>query len=191
MGGGGRGGPDRGAVRCCSHPRAGCTRGSASRHAWPEHALPPPVSPQDSEPVTALAMSPDGQTLFSASRALLVRAWSTTTGRPVQSFPGHKAPVAAMAVDPTGTLLATASADHHTRVFDIAGGFCTHSFGGHRCGAGDGRLGCPGKKGAGRGCVFEGMGSAGLTGARRALPGRANGGGKKGVLWARPPGNCR
>lgn len=89
-------------------------------------------TPQDSEPVTALAISPDGRTVFSASRALLLRAWSAETGKVVQTYVGHKAPVAGIAVDPTGSLLATVSADHSTRVWDVAGGFCTHSFGGHR-----------------------------------------------------------
>ncbi|KAL6770716.1 hypothetical protein ACKKBF_B32345 [Auxenochlorella protothecoides x Auxenochlorella symbiontica] len=88
--------------------------------------------PGDSEPVTALAISPDGRTIFSASRALLLRAWSAETGKVVQTYVGHKAPVAGIAVDPTGSLLATVSADHSTRVWDVAGGFCTHSFGGHR-----------------------------------------------------------
>lgn len=88
--------------------------------------------PGDSEPVTALAISPDGSLIFTASRALLLRAWSTETGRPVQTFVGHRAPVAGMAVHSSGTLLATVSADHTTRVWDIAGGYCTHSFGSHR-----------------------------------------------------------
>ncbi|KFM22720.1 Transducin beta-like protein 3 [Auxenochlorella protothecoides] len=88
--------------------------------------------PGDSEPVTALAISPDGRAVFSASRALLLRAWSAETGKVVQTYVGHKAPVAGIAVDPTGSLLATVSADHSTRVWDVAGGFCTHSFGGHR-----------------------------------------------------------
>lgn len=88
---------------------------------------------QDSEPVTALAVSPDGRLLFAASRSLQLRCWSIDTGQALRSFRGHKAPVADMDVDRTGALLATASADRSVRVWDIDGGFCTHSFTGHRC----------------------------------------------------------
>lgn len=41
---------------------------------------------QDSEPVTALALSPNGHLLFSASRSLQQRCWSLETGQAVRSF---------------------------------------------------------------------------------------------------------
>lgn len=98
---------------------------------------PPPAAcrhcrPQDSEPVTALALSPDGRLLFAASRSLQLRCWSVESGQVLRSYRGHKAPVADMVVDASGGLLATASADRSVRVWDVDGGFCTHAFTGHR-----------------------------------------------------------
>lgn len=87
---------------------------------------------QDSEPVTALALSPDAALLYAASRSLQLRCWSLASGQQLRSFVGHKAPVADLAVDATGGLLASASADRTVRVWDADGGFCTHSFTGHR-----------------------------------------------------------
>lgn len=41
---------------------------------------------QDSEPVTALTLSPDSRLLFSASRSLQQRCWSMETGQAIRSF---------------------------------------------------------------------------------------------------------
>lgn len=87
--------------------------------------------PGDSEPVTAVALSPDGRLLFAASRSLQLRCWSLESGRAVRSYKGHAAPIADMALDASSTLLATGSADRTVRVWDVDGGFCTHSFAGH------------------------------------------------------------
>lgn len=87
---------------------------------------------QDSEPITSLALSPDGKTLYSASRSLQLKFWSVETGKSLRSLKAHKAPIADMAVDSSGGMLATASADRTARVWDTDRGFCTHSFGGHR-----------------------------------------------------------
>ena len=98
--------------------------------------LPARRRPQDSEPVTALALSPDGRLLFAASRSLQLRCWSMESGQVLRSYKGHKAPIADMAVDATGGLLATSSADRTVRVGDVDAGFCTHPYTGHRCGEG-------------------------------------------------------
>ena len=90
------------------------------------------VTTQDSEPVTALALSPDAKTLFVASRSLQLRSFDVDTGRYVRAFKGHRAPIADMTVDASGGLLASASADRSARVWDVDGGFCTHHFTGHR-----------------------------------------------------------
>jgi U3 small nucleolar RNA-associated protein 13 len=102
--------------------------------------------PGDSEPVTALALSPDGRVVYAASRSLQVRAFDLSGSgsaaaaadgaaapppRELRAFRGHRAPVAAMAVHPSGGLLATASADRSARVWDADGGFCTHALTGH------------------------------------------------------------
>ncbi|KAL0028929.1 hypothetical protein WJX77_006509 [Trebouxia sp. C0004] len=85
----------------------------------------------DSEAITALAFSPDGKHLFSASRSLQLKWWSVEQATCLRTWKGHRAPVVHMAVDSSGGLLATASADKSAKVWDVEGGFCTHSFTGH------------------------------------------------------------
>ncbi|KAL0037148.1 hypothetical protein WJX79_002653 [Trebouxia sp. C0005] len=85
----------------------------------------------DSEAITALAFSPEGKHLFSASRSLQLKWWSVEQATCLRTWKGHRAPVAHMAVDCSGGLLATASADKSAKVWDVEGGFCTHSFTGH------------------------------------------------------------
>ncbi|KAG5559046.1 hypothetical protein RHGRI_008836 [Rhododendron griersonianum] len=72
----------------------------------------------DSEPVTALALSPDDKFLFSSGHSRQIR--------------GHEGPVMGMACDASGGLLATAGADRKVLVWDVDGGFCTHFFKGHK-----------------------------------------------------------
>ncbi len=88
--------------------------------------------PGDTEAVTALAFSPSGTRLYSASRSLQQKCWDVTSGGALRSWKGHKGPVLAMAVDPSGSLLASASADRSCRVWDTEGFYCTHAFHGHR-----------------------------------------------------------
>lgn len=49
---------------------------------------------QDSEPITALAYTPAGDRLFTASRSLLQRSWDANTGRSLRSWkvPPHPPP---------------------------------------------------------------------------------------------------
>jgi U3 small nucleolar RNA-associated protein 13 len=95
----------------------------------------------DTEPVTALAWSPSGSRLYSASRSLQQRCWEVPAGggdapaAPVRSWRGHKAPILAMALDAEGGLLASAGADRSCRVWDTEGFYCTHAFHGHKCAA--------------------------------------------------------
>jgi WD40 repeat protein len=89
--------------------------------------------PGDTEPVTALAFSPSGNRLYSASRSLQQHCWDVSNGAAVRSWKGHRGPVLAMAVDPSGGLLASASADRSCRVWDTEGFYCTHAFHGHKC----------------------------------------------------------
>ncbi|CAK0748051.1 hypothetical protein CVIRNUC_001810 [Coccomyxa viridis] len=89
--------------------------------------------PGDTEPVTALAFSPSGKRLYSASRSLQQQCWDVSSETQIRAWKkGHRGPILAMDVDPTGSLLATASADASCRVWDTEGFYCTHSFTGHR-----------------------------------------------------------
>ena len=88
--------------------------------------------PGDTEPVTALAFSPSGKRLYSASRSLQQQCWDVSSETQIRAWKGHRGPILAMDVDSMGSLLATASADTSCRVWDTEGFYCTHSFAGHR-----------------------------------------------------------
>ncbi|PSS04567.1 Transducin beta-like protein [Actinidia chinensis var. chinensis] len=86
----------------------------------------------DSEPVTALALSPNDTFLFSSSHSRQIRVWDISSLKCLRSWKGHEGPVMAMACDASGGLLATAGADRKVLVWDVDGGFCTHFFKGHK-----------------------------------------------------------
>ncbi|KOU97999.1 WD40 repeat domain-containing protein, partial [Streptomyces sp. XY533] len=68
---------------------------------------------------TAVAFSPDGSLLATASFDGMVRLWDPTTHRPVdRPSIGHTRPVTAVAFSPDGSLLATASFDGMVRLWD-------------------------------------------------------------------------
>ncbi|KAL8538391.1 hypothetical protein ACS0TY_000402 [Phlomoides rotata] len=86
----------------------------------------------DSEPVTALILSPDDKLLFSASHSRQIRVWDLSSLKCLRSWKGHEGPVMGMACHASGGLLATAGADMKVQVWDVDGGFCTHYFKGHK-----------------------------------------------------------
>lgn len=86
----------------------------------------------DSEAVTALALSPNNNFLFSASHSRQIRVWDLSTLKCLRSWKGHEGPVMGMTCDASGGLLATAGADRKVLVWDVDGGFCTHYFKGHK-----------------------------------------------------------
>ncbi|XP_059667432.1 protein TORMOZ EMBRYO DEFECTIVE [Cornus florida] len=86
----------------------------------------------DSEPVTALALSPSDNFLFSSSHSRQIRVWDLSSLKCLRSWKGHEGPVMGMACDASGGLLATAGADRKVLVWDVDGGFCTHYFKGHK-----------------------------------------------------------
>ncbi|KAL1539855.1 transducin beta-like protein 3 [Salvia divinorum] len=86
----------------------------------------------DSEPVTALILSPDDKFVFSSSHSRQIRVWEVSTLKCIRSWKGHEGPVMGMACHSSGGLLATAGADKKVQVWDVDGGFCTHYFKGHK-----------------------------------------------------------
>jgi U3 small nucleolar RNA-associated protein 13 len=72
--------------------------------------------PGDTEPVTAVAVSPDDDTIVTASRSRLLRVYDWTTATCRRSFKAHDAPTMAMQYHRSGTLLATGSSDATVKV---------------------------------------------------------------------------
>ncbi|XP_069876074.1 transducin beta-like protein 3 isoform X1 [Dipodomys merriami] len=84
---------------------------------------------EDQEDITAFDLSPDDETLVTASRALLLAQWTWREGTVTRLWKAvHTAPVAAMAFDPTSTLLATGGCDGAVRVWDVVRHYGTHHF---------------------------------------------------------------
>ncbi|KAH6715923.1 prolyl oligopeptidase-like protein [Leptodontidium sp. MPI-SDFR-AT-0119] len=81
--------------------------------------------------VRAVAFSPDGKLLASASSDMTVRLWNPATGKEVQKLEGHDYSVGTVAFSPGGKLLASASADRTVRLWNLATGKEVQKLEGH------------------------------------------------------------
>lgn len=72
--------------------------------------------------VLAVAFSPDGLIIASASTDQTIRLWEPETGHDLRTLRGHMGAVHALAFSPDGKLLASGSADTSIRVWEVTTG---------------------------------------------------------------------
>ncbi|MDT0308917.1 trypsin-like peptidase domain-containing protein [Streptomyces sp. DSM 44917] len=81
--------------------------------------------------VNAVAYSPDGEVVATASNDSAARLWDAATGRELRTLTGHGDGVNAVAFSPDGTTLATASNDETVFLWNTATGEHTATLRGH------------------------------------------------------------
>jgi WD40 repeat protein len=81
--------------------------------------------------VNAVAFSPDGKTLASASRDRTVKLWDAGSGATLQKLVGHTNGVSAVAFSPDGKTLASASRDRTVKLWDAGSGAVRQTLEGH------------------------------------------------------------
>lgn len=81
--------------------------------------------------VSAIAFSPDGQTLTSGSSDKTVKLWNGRSGECLQTLEGHTQRVKSVAFHPQGELIASGSDDHTVKLWDVATGNCVQTLAGH------------------------------------------------------------
>ena len=78
--------------------------------------------------VTAVAVTPDGSEVISASFDETLKVWDRKSGEELRTLRGHRDRVTAVAVTPNGSEVISASEDRTLKVWDRKSGNVTASF---------------------------------------------------------------
>ncbi|WP_422927183.1 WD40 repeat domain-containing protein [Singulisphaera sp. PoT] len=70
--------------------------------------------------VIAIAFSPDGKTLASASSDRTVKVWDVASGREIRTFTGHRAPVLCVAISRDGKVVASGDFFGNVLLWDLS-----------------------------------------------------------------------
>jgi len=84
-----------------------------------------------SDPVTNVALSPDGQLLASGSWDNTIKIWNLGSGRLLRTLTGHSDSVLSVALSPDGQLLASGSWDNTIKIWNLGSGRLLRTLTGH------------------------------------------------------------
>lgn len=82
--------------------------------------------------VEALAITPDGKTLVSASADKTIRLWNLQTGIQIRKLLGHTGAVKAIAISPDGKMIVSGSEDKTVRLWNLQTGARMRILAGHQ-----------------------------------------------------------
>lgn len=83
------------------------------------------------DPVTALALSPDGRTLVTGGRDRSIRVWDLNNAKVIRTLQGHTEEITSLTFSKDGTQLASASKDQNIRIWNLSSSDEHRNFAGH------------------------------------------------------------
>ena len=98
---------------------------------WIRSPHPPYIYRGHADSVLAVAWSPDGSRIASASADETAQVWDATSGGHAFTYLGHSGMVSAVAWSPDGTRIASGSGDKTVRVWDASNGKTFFTYLGH------------------------------------------------------------